>query len=393
MSVRSVRRSKRGRHSSAAALFIVTALLAGAAGAQGAQSRGPSAQGRAPSPEPRTGAELYVDACANCHGRDGTGVPEVNALLPVPVPDFSDCNFASREPDADWGAIIHAGGPVRAFDRMMPAFGDALAAAEIDAVLAHVRTLCGDDEWPRGELNLPRALVTEKAYPEDEAVWTTAVALDGPGAIVNELVYERRFGKRNQIELKLPFAASHEPGRDWAFGAGDLAVGVKRALAHSASRGSIVAAAAEIIVPIGDESAGAGSGTWTFEPFVSFGQILRADSFVQAQAGLELPFDEDKAEREAFWRLVAGRTWTQGPLGFGRAWTPMVELVAARALEGGETTHWDLVPQVQVTLTTRQHIMLNVGLRTPLNDRTGRQTRLMVYLLWDWFDGGLRDGW
>ena len=134
---------------------------------------------------------------------------------------------------------------------------------------------------------IQRPLVTEKAYPEDEAVWTATVALDGPGEVVNELLYERRFGARNQIELKLPFAAAHEPGRDWAFGAGDLAVGFKRALAHSAARGSIVTAAAEIVVPVGDETSGAGSGVWTLEPFVAFGQILRADSFVQAQAGLE----------------------------------------------------------------------------------------------------------
>jgi hypothetical protein len=71
----------------------------------------------------------------------------------------------------------------------------------------------------------------------------------------------------------------------------------------------------------------------------------------------------------------------------------MVELVASRALEDAATAHWDLVPQVQVTLNTRQHIMLNVGVRAPLNDRRGRHPRLMVYLLWDWFDGGLRDGW
>jgi hypothetical protein len=75
----------------------------------------------------------------------------------------------------------------------------------------------------------------------------------------------------------------------------------------------------------------------------------------------------------------------------------MLELLAARPVgtEGDEParTHWDLVPQVQVTLNTRQHLMLNVGIRTPLNDRGGRRTSLMVYFLWDWFDGGLRDGW
>jgi len=342
---------------------------------------------------PRTGAALYATACANCHGSNGQGAPAANALLPTPVPDFTDCNFAAREPDADWGAIIHAGGPVRAFDRMMPAFGDALSADEIQAILDHVRTLCGDDTWPRGELNLPRALLTEKAYPEDEAVWTTSVVLDGPGAVVNEIVYEKRFGPRNQIELKVPFAANELGPGEWRFGAGDIAVGFKRALVHNLRRGTILSAAAELIAPTGDESAGAGAGVTRFEPFVSFGQILPAASFVQAQAGVELPFDRMRAEREAFWRVVGGATWAQGALGFGRAWTPMLEIVAGRALEAGARTEWDVVPQVQVTLNTRQHVMLNVGVRMPVNERAGRPTRVMAYLLWDWFDGGLFDGW
>jgi hypothetical protein len=130
-----------------------------------------------------------------------------------------------------------------------------------------------------------------------------------------------------------------------------------------------------------------------FEPFVSFGQMLPANSFVQVQAGAELPADASRAEREAFFRVAAGTTWTQGPLGFGRAWTPMVELLAARAIEAGASTEWDAVPQVQVTLNTRQHVMLNVGFRMPVTMRAGRPTRLMVYVLWDWFDGGLFDGW
>jgi hypothetical protein len=335
----------------------------------------------------------YAAACANCHGIDGRGSAEVAALLEMPIPDFTDCSFATREPDADWGAVVHAGGPVRAFDPMMPAFGEALDDEEIASVLRHVRRFCRDPAWPPGELNLPRALVTEKAYPEDEAVWTTTIATEGRGAVHNELVYERRFGARNQIEVKLPFSLSEHAAGDWRFGAGDLALGVKRALAHDASRGYIVSVAAELILPTGDESAGAGSGVTVFEPFVSFGQILAADSFVHAQAGLELPSDTVVAEREAFWRVAAGRTWTQGANGFGRAWTPMLELLAARALDPDAGTHWDVVPQMQVTLNTRQHVMLSAGLRIPVNDRDGRSTQLMVYLLWDWFDGGLFDGW
>ena len=44
-------------------------------------------------------------------------------------------------------------------------------------------------------------------------------------------------------------------------------------------------------MPTGKESVGLGGGVTIFEPFVAFGQLLPADSFVQAQAGLELPFD------------------------------------------------------------------------------------------------------
>jgi hypothetical protein len=53
----------------------------------------------------------------------------------------------------------------------------------------------------------------------------------------------------------------------------------------------------------------------------------------------------------------------------------------------------DLVPQVQVTLSTRQHVMASLGVRVPLNERADRPTRLLFYVLWDWFDGPLFGGW
>ena len=45
-----------------------------------------------------------------------------------------------------------------------------------------MRGFCTRTSWPRGELNLPRALITDKAYPEDEAVITTTVNARGPPA-------------------------------------------------------------------------------------------------------------------------------------------------------------------------------------------------------------------
>jgi mono/diheme cytochrome c family protein len=339
----------------------------------------------------RGAGELYQTACAACHGADGRGKSPAELGFETPVPDFTSCTFATREPDGDWGAVTHSGGPVRGFDAMMPAFGDALTWDEIELTLQHVRSFCPNPAWPRGELNLPRALFTEKAFPEDEAVFTMGVATEGDGAVANELVYEKRFGPRNQVEIAVPFGARERGSGDWVGGIGDIALGFKRALFHSLRRGNIFSAVAEVVLPTGDEDDGFGKGFTVFEPFLAFGQILPGDSFIQAQGGLELPLDDDGADDEAFLRLAAGRTWTQGT--FGRSWTPMVELLAWRDLSGGADTHWDVVPQVQVTLNTRQHVMLNVGLRLPLDDTASRDTQLVVYLLWDWFDGGFFEGW
>jgi hypothetical protein len=48
---------------------------------------------------------------------------------------------------------------------------------------------------------------------------------------------------------------------------------------------------------------------------------------------------------------------------------------------------------VQFTLNTRQHIMANLGVRFPVSNTEGRSTQVIFYLLWEWFDGGLFDGW
>jgi hypothetical protein len=37
--------------------------------------------------------------------------------------------------------------------------------------------------------------------------------------------------------------------------------------------------------------------------------------------------------------------------------------------------------------------MASAGVRIPVNKWDERPVELMVYLLWDWFDGGLLEGW
>lgn len=338
-----------------------------------------------------SGRELYTQACANCHGADGKGGSVKQLGLQTPPPDFTDCNFANREPNGDWVAVAHQGGPIRGFSTEMPAFGESLSVGELQKIMGHVRTFCRDNNWPRGELNLPRALVTEKAYPEDEVVISSFIDMENEGALSNEIVYEQRFGSRNQVEIVFPFGYSQLSGGGWSGGhLGDLAVGVKRVFYHNYSSGTIFSLTGEVILPTGDTSTGFGKGTTVLEPFASFAQLLPAGGFLHAQMGLEYPVLQEKAGNEVFWRAALGKSFNPNP--WGRTLSPMVEMLASKELESGTQVHWDLVPQMQITLNKRQHVMLNVGYRIPVDD-AGRNSQFMVYILWDWFDGGFFEGW
>ena len=379
-------------------IALVAALAPAATGAPDPRPGAPPVTDSGALPPEATPAEVYRAACANCHGAGGVGEARSVVAFEEPLPDFTDCSFATREPDADWFAVTHAGGPARAFSRMMPAFGDALSDREIQLALDHVRSFCPDRDWPRGELNLPRPLVTEKAFPEDEAVFETAIDAEGEGAVESRVVYERRFGARNQVELVVPFSWMEQPApgpaargaTEWNGGLGDVAVGVKRAVWHRFRSGSIVSLAGEVILPTGDDDEGFGGGRVTLEPFLAYGQILPADSFLQVQGGAEVPLD-GADDDEAFLRAALGRSFTAAR--FGRVWTPMLEVLASRELVSDADTHWDLLPELQVTLSARQHLMLAGGVRIPMDDTEARDTTIQLYVLWDWFDGGLLEGW
>lgn len=353
-----------------------------------------------------SGEAIYANSCANCHGLDGTGVEPSLLAFEEEMPDFTDCDFAAREPDGDWIAVAHEGGPVRGFSEMMPAFRGALTEEQLERVMGYIRSLCTDADWPRGELNLPRALITEKAYPEDEWVVEAGVDLEGDGAAMGAYVYERRYGPRSQVEVIIPYgwrrghADSHDHDHDHngveesegaRHGLGDIVLGVKHALYHSAESGTIFSLGGEVFLATGDAEAGLGAPGNKLEAFASFGQILPNDAFIQAQGGLEAPLYED-GHNEMFGRLVLGATLTEGQ--WGRAWTPMVEVQARRELETGAETHLDLVPQVQVALNTRQHVLGNIGVLVPVGGGAeARQVRLLAYVLLDWFDGGFFEGW
>ena len=98
------------------------------------------------------------------------------------------------------------------------------------------------------------------------------------------------------------------------------------------------------------------------------------------------------APRSVFGRAALGKSFYEEK-GLGRLWTPMVELLADRDLLNGASTDWDVLPEFQVTLSRRQHVRADFGVRIPVNHTADRPIQVMVYLLWDTADGSLLQGW
>src|SRR5262249_23278729 len=200
-----------------------------------------------PAPQ-RSGEQIYRAACMACHGPDGKGQPQsvLGFEPPATFPDFTDCAVSSPEPDYIWLAIVHRGGRVRGESHIMPAFEDALTDGEIDRVVQYLHSLCAEPNWPRGNLNFPRAFFTEKAFPENEAIFTTNLVPSHPHSVVNRVDYEHRVGRRGQYEIGVPFNLVRGEDGQWSRGLGDVNVAYRYTFFDSASHGSIAAAGGEV---------------------------------------------------------------------------------------------------------------------------------------------------
>jgi mono/diheme cytochrome c family protein len=340
-----------------------------------------------------TGEQIFKSACAACHGPDGRGMPKTISGFEPPrsFPDFTKCDQTTPEPNTAWKAVIVHGGPTRGFSQIMPSFGQALTSEQIDKVIAYMRGFCRNSHWPRGELNVPRAMVTEKAYPEDEVVLTTGINAQGAPAVMSHIVHEQRFGVKNQIEIDVPITFADQ-NHTWYGGVGDTTLGLKREIFSSLRSGSIVTLFGGVVLPSGNRARGFGTGTTTFETFAAAGQLFPTNTFLQFQLGADLPRHTDIAPQAMFWRAAVGQSFVQDH-GLGRMWSPMMEFLADRDLRTGAKTNWDVLPQMQVTISKRQHIRADLGVRVPVTNTAGRPIQVMFYLLWDWADGKLNEGW
>lgn len=94
-------------------LFVVASSINGAPGAPGKKT---------------SGASLYADNCAKCHGTDGRGLKSLNP------PDFTDAKWQSANSDSALAGSIGVGKGV------MPGYKNSLSAQQINALVRQVRS-------------------------------------------------------------------------------------------------------------------------------------------------------------------------------------------------------------------------------------------------------------
>jgi mono/diheme cytochrome c family protein len=344
------------------------------------------------TPDAGNGRTIYNKGCNTCHGSDGRGAAETSTVFKRPDtwPDFTRCDQTTPEANYVWKSIIQHGGPSMGFSTIMPSFSGVLSSDEIDDVVAYLRTFCTNRRWPRGELNLPRALVTEKAFPEDEIVLSTEVNASGAPGFTTHAIHEQTLSMRDQLEVDVPWNVA-DLDHAYANHIGDITLGLKHVMFSNLRTGSILSLQGGILPPTGSTKLD-GAGTTVFEPFASFDQLFRSNTWVQFQMGADLPHDTRKAPQSLFYYTAVGQTFGQDHM-LGRQWSPMVEFLATRDLVDGAKTDWDIMPEMQVTLSRRQHIRMDIGVRQPFTDTSGRSPTVNFYVLWDWADGKFWEGW
>ncbi|HEX4576775.1 MAG TPA: cytochrome c [Edaphobacter sp.] len=349
----------------------------------------------AKKPNAEAGEKVYKDGCIACHGAEGRGAPQSYTvfLRTDTFPDFTDCAGTTPEPNGNWKAAIVHGGPSRGLSQIMPAFGDLLTDEQINDVMAYMRGFCKNvHNYPLGELNLPRALVTEKAFPENEIVVSTAASASGAPAWTTDIIDERTIiDARTQLETDVPINYADQ-NHNWEVGPGDVTLGVKRELFSSLRTGSILSVQGGILLPTGDSRRGFGAGTTQFEPFAAFDQLFPTNTFLQFELGATLPVDTSVAPRSMFFRSTVGQAMAQDRM-LGRLYTPMVEFLMDRSFSPGASNNWDVLPEMQITISRRQHVRVGFGVREPMTNTSGRNPQVLFYLLWDRADGKLWNGW
>ncbi|MEI9813961.1 MAG: cytochrome c [Acidobacteriota bacterium] len=287
----------------------------------------------------------------------------------------------------------------------MPSFGDretpALTDDQIGKVIKYLRNFCAEDpKWPSGVFNVPRPMYTEKAFPEDELVYYNMLNLTGGAGYTNHLIIEKRFGAIQNIEIRFRGNFQKTPSGSWQGSVGDTTFEYKRSLLVNNRTKSLIGWGSEVLIPTGNPNNG-GTGITEAEQFLTYTQILPKNAYFLQQIGAEGPIRRHDDPIQAYARTTLGKVFL-ADRGFGRAFSVANEFITTRNFASHQNWTLTLVPQIQVTVSRRQHMRLGIGVNLPviqgppnagaIINPTGPK-QLTFYWLWDTFDGGFFEGW
>ena len=325
---------------------------------------------------PTTIPQMWTAWCARCHAEDGSGNIAEPTVTVTPM-DFTDCKVTTPEPDADWERAIAKGGPGVGLSPQMPAFEDSLTPEQVTLFVSHIRGFCTETGWPPGNVNFPRPILTEKAFPENEVVLLPAIAHypeDEAPSITGgafKVVYERRFGKQSMFEVSVPLVSTNSLGPRTS-GLGDMEVGVKHAAYFDGSR--IMSVGLELALPTGDRFKDHGSGALMIEPYISTGMMI-GNWYWQSQFKGEVSTDTVREGHHVVYNSYIGRDTSLAP----NTWTLGLEL-------NGEDQEVALTPQIRKGLTGTGALAASFGVMLPLNKREEQGMRWVGYLLWEYLE-------
>ena len=302
-------------------------------------------------------------SCAACHGEDCLVAAPARTGLVVPLPDFTDCGYHTREPDADWVAVAHEGGPARAFS---PDAGvrRGLVEGDLSKILRHLRTFCrGARPWPPGELTSRAPASPKRPIPRTRRSSASGVTV----ASARQPIRSTSGGSARaaRSSWRCPSRPLYRQ-RPVARRRRRPEFGFKRAAPQRRARPHC--AAAEILLPTGDPRPASrrhpahrtvrldGPALSATRPSCSFRPASNAVRHRTAP-GARRSGASRRAPRSC--RTPRPRLVADG------------EVLAARELERGADT---LGPRARSRSpsTHVSTILANVGVRVPLNHRTGR---------------------
>lgn len=135
-----------------------------------AETSAPPSDGSQEGPDSavRSGASLYAQHCASCHGQNGQGVAGA-------FPPLADSKWVTGDVSTLARIVLHGlEGPITAdgqrYDGVMPAFGDRLSDRELAALLTYLRTSINGKE---GSVRAKEIDRIREAHADQQRAWTS----------------------------------------------------------------------------------------------------------------------------------------------------------------------------------------------------------------------------